>query len=332
MSWRRWPIPILIAALILAVGCGRVRKFSETRELMGTWINVTVYSESASQARRAIDRAFEEMERVDRLMSTYKEDSEVSRLNRDGFLKNPSPDLRFVIERSLYYSKISNGAFDITVQPILKLYSHTFKDLGRPPTEEEIEEAMKLVGYENVVLDGNEIRFRRKGVMITLGGIAKGYAIDKAIEAIRECGIRSALVNAGGDVRAIGLKPGGEKWRIALQNPRNEEEYITVMFISDKAVATSGDYERYFDPNKKYHHIINPKTGRSAVELISVTVIADKAIDADALATSAFVLGPEEGLKLIERIKGAEGLLITRDRRIIRSSGFDRYERKPEAR
>lgn len=323
---------IRLSALLLVLsfallGCGGgMKKVSETRELMGTIVTITVYDESSSRARKAIDAAFKEMEKVDRLMSTYKKESEVSRLNRDGYLKNPSRELMYVIERSLYYSRLSDGAFDITVQPILKLYTHTYKNLGRPPTEKELERARELVGYENILLGRDEIRLNRKGAMITLGGIAKGYAIDMAIESLERNGIKSALVNAGGDIRAIGAKPGGERWHIALQNPRKKGDYITIVYVVDKAVATSGDYERYFDPNKKVHHIINPRTGRSTRELISVTIVADKAIDADALATTVFVLGPERGLQLIESTDRVEGLLITQDRRIIRSSGFGLFE------
>ncbi|MCD6507467.1 FAD:protein FMN transferase [Candidatus Poribacteria bacterium] len=324
-------IHLLITSLVLAIdllGCGSdVRKVSETRELMGTFVEITAYDRSPSEAKRAIDLAFKEMERIDQLMSTYKRESEVSRLNRDGYLENPSQELRYVIEKALYYSRLSDGAFDITVQPILKLYTHTYKELGRPPTREELESAKELVGYENIALGRNAIRLNKKGAMITLGGIAKGYAIDKAIESLRESGIKSALVNAGGDIRAIGVKPGGERWHIALRNPRKEREYITIIYVTDEAVATSGDYERYFDQSKKVHHIINPKTGRSATELISVTIVADKAIDADALATTVFVLGPKRGLQLIESMDRVEGLLITHDRRIIRSSGFKRFER-----
>jgi thiamine biosynthesis lipoprotein len=318
----------LMAIALAFLSCGGFEKVTETRELMGTIVQITVYDRSASRAKDAIRNAFREMEKVDELMSTYKEESEVSRLNRNGYLKGPSQELVYVIKRALYYSRLSNGSFDITVQPLLTLYARSFKERGKGPSEEELKAALSLVGYRGIVIEGDEIRLEKKGAMITLGGIAKGYAIDRAVEALERSGIESALVNAGGDIRTVGVKPDGEKWHIALRNPRDEDEYITIIDVSGKAVATSGDYERYFDENKKVHHIINPKTGRSATELISVTIITEKAIDADALATSVFVLGPEKGLQLIESLNQVEGLLITSDRRIIRSNGFNRFERK----
>ncbi len=287
---------------------------------MGTFVKITVVSADMGKAESAISEAFIEIERIEKLMSAFLETSQVYQLNENAEVE-ADEELKFVIKESIVYSDISEGAFDITVQPILDLYSYSFSELKRPPTDEEIEETLKLVNYNKINIDRNKITLQ-PGMKITLGGIAKGYAIDKAIESLENNGILNALVNVGGDMRAIGMKPGAELWRIALQNPRNKDDFITTIPFTNKAIATSGDYERYYSPDKKAHHIVNPKTGTSATELISVTIIAETALKADSLATSVFVLGKEKGLELIENLGGIEGLIITEDGEIIKSSGF----------
>ena len=317
-------ILILFLIVVLISGCSELKKAEKTKELMGTIVKITVYDADEEKAEEAINAAFDEIERIDGLLSNYKNDSEVSILNREGFVADVSDDFMVNLKKSLFYADISEGAFDITVQPILDLYTDSFENKKRAPTGEEINKTLKLVGYENIHIKYRNISFLKHGMKITLGGIAKGYAIDKTIEVLVEKGIDHALVDAGGDMRAVGDK-GGEEWMIALENPRNKKDYITIIKLSDRSIATSGDYERYFDPERKFHHIVNPKTGYSATELISVTIIADKAIDADAIATAVFVLGPDEGLQLIEELENVEGLLITANREIVKSSGFGSY-------
>tara|TARA_Y100000310_G_scaffold339022_1_gene430398 strand:+ start:25826 stop:26770 length:945 start_codon:yes stop_codon:yes gene_type:complete len=305
-----------ILMLLLATGCVQEQRLSSTRELMGTIVTITVIGEDSA----AIELAFKEIEKVESLMSRYDPDSQVSALNSEGYIENADTLLINVLRKAEYYSAISNGAFDVTVQPLLELYTESFRRKRKPPSDAEIKETLKLVDYANIMIAGDKVSFSKEGMKITLGGIAKGYAVDRAVEVLKQNGIKHALVNAGGDMRAIGSK-GVEDWSIALRNPRDETDYITVIKLNDKAVATSGDYERYFI-DKSQHHIINPKTGKSALGLISVTVITDKAIDADALATSVFVLGANKGLELIESLSGVEGLLITEEKEVIRSSGF----------
>lgn len=320
-------IMTLLLLAVLITGCAKEEtKTAATRELMGTAVTITVYSDNKTAALDAIDLAFREIERIDNLLSNYKNDSEVSLLNKNGFIENASDDLVYNIKKSLYYSDLTNGAFDITVQPILDLYKGSFENKKRAPTGVEINNTLKLVGYENIYIKHRNISFLKPGMKITLGGIAKGYAVDKAIDILKQNNITNALVNAGGDIMAIGKKANDGEWSIALENPRNKKEYVALIKTSNKAVATSGDYERYFDEDKKFHHIINPRTGYSATELISVTIIADKAIDADALATSVFVLGKGEGYNLIERLKDVDGLIITKDKEIIRSKWFSLWE------
>lgn len=315
-------ILILLLAILFLTSCAPLQKTEQTKEMMGTFVTITVYNEDKKAAEQAVSEAFREMERIENLLSIYKNTSEVYQLNKNGKIEKASDDLVYVMEKSLTYGNLSEGAFDITVQPILDLYTHTFTDLKRPPTDDEIKETKKLIGYENIYINKRDIEFTKPNMKITFGGIAKGYAVDRAVELLQEKGIKHALVNAGGNMRAIGAKPDGN-WQIALQNPRKKEDYITIIPLKDNSVSTSGDYERYFNENKTFHHIINPTTGYSATDLISVTIITDKAIDADALSTSVFVLGKEKGLELIESLNNVEGLIITKDKEIIKSKGFN---------
>jgi len=314
-------ILLILLITMLISGCTILNEVKETKELMGTAVTITVLDEDLDKAREAVEAGFEEISRIDRLLSNYNNESEVYLLNKQGHIENPSEELILNMETAKYFGNLSQGAFDITVQPILDLYKHSFQELGRPPSEEEINKTLILVDYNNIFTKEGLILLRAEGMKITLGGITKGYAVDKAVEVLVDNGITRALVNAGGDVRAVGSK-GSKAWQIALQNPRDKSDYITIIPIVNSSVTTSGDYERYFDDSKKFHHIVDPRSGYSATSLISVTIIAKEAMDADALATSVFVLGPEEGLELIEKLDGVEGLLITKDKEIIKSSGF----------
>ena len=312
---------IIILLLLITTGCVQETNLTKTRELMGTIVSITVIDKDTVKASQSIDLAFTEIERINSLMSHYNNQTQVGILNNEGIVKNPDTELINILRQSEYYSALSNGAFDITVQPLLELYTNSFQKTGKPPSEKEIKTTLSLVNYQDILIEETSISFDKTGMRITLGGIAKGYAVDKAIGVLKANNIDSALINAGGDIRAIGNK-GKEDWSIALRNPRDEQDYITIINLNNKAVATSGDYERYF-VDKSQHHIINPKTGKSALDLISVTILAEKAVDADALATSVFVLGADKGLALIESLSGVEGLLITEEKEVIKSKGFE---------
>ncbi|MBN2439978.1 MAG: FAD:protein FMN transferase [Spirochaetales bacterium] len=287
---------------------------------MDTVFTITIYSDLPETAEKAAAKAFSEIKRIESKLDIYNKNSELSKLNKNGTLLSPSRDLFVNIEKSLYYSDLSNGAFDITVQPILDLYKKSFSERNSPPTDEMIIKQLKKVDYKNIKINNNKITIGR-GQRLTLGGIAKGYAVEKAVEILKACNIKMALVDAGGNIRALGKKPDGV-WNIAIRDPRNKNNYITIIPLENNAVSTSGDYERFFNPDKKFHHIINPKTGYSAIELISATIVADNAFDADAASTTVFVLGKTKGMGLIESLPNVEGLIITKERDICRSSGF----------
>ncbi len=313
---------LLIVALLVMISCQpRIHEVKDTDEIMGTYVSVTIHDHDQAKARQAMDMAFAEMRRIENVLSIYDNSSEVFTLNEEKTVKPPSSELSDNLQKAIYYSNLSDGAFDITVQPILDLYRSSFRDSNRPPSPEEIDSALDQVDYRRIVLNDDAITIG-KDQKITLGALAKGYAVDKAASILEQNGIRHALINAGGDMRALGNKYQNNAWRIALENPRDKGEYIAIFDISDKAIVTSGDYERYFDENMSFHHIIDPRTGYSARELISVTILADRAFDADAISTTVFVLG-KEGMQLIESIDGVEGLIITNDKEILRSSGLD---------
>ena len=304
--------------------------FSETRSIMGTTVTIEVLDTNEAHALESIDMAFDEIYYVDELMSSYKNESQLSILNRQGYLDDANPDFVYVLDRSKYYSEISDGAFDVTIKPILDLWSSKYSPGGTymPPTSDEINETLKLVDYSGITIEKgskNSISLR-PNMSVILGGIAKGYSVDMAIQSLKLNGITNGFVNAGGDGRFIGLNEQGILWNIGLQNPNKSEEAVTRMAIGDMAVATSGNYERYFSDEAKVSHISDPRTGYSSQELISTTVIANTAIDADALATAVFVLGEYNGIEMIEELNGVECLIITDDKRIIRSSGFGEYE------
>ncbi len=297
------------------------KSLKQTEMIMGTLAEITVIPANG----KAIREAFEALKKVDALMSTYKEDSEISILNREGKAQVSEETLE-VVEAAIEFSRLTHGAFDITVGPLIDLWKKAKKD-EKVPTEKEIEEAVSLVGYQRIILEGNQIRLEKKGMRIDLGGIAKGYAVDKAIEALKRNNIKRALVNAGGDLYALGKAPQEGGWAIGIQDPRDKDKIINIMKVEDMAVATSGDYRRYFTlEGKRFSHIVNPKTGLTVQEVpMSVTIVGPDATTTDALSTGVFVLGPEEGMKLIESLPGIEGMIIIEGMEKLTSQAWEEF-------
>ncbi|WP_094227354.1 FAD:protein FMN transferase [Methanolobus psychrotolerans] len=301
--------------------------YSSTRNIMDTTVTISVVSSNETYASEVIEHAFDRIYYVDELMNNYDNDSELSVLDTKGYVHDADPELVYVMKRSQYYSQMSKGTFDVSIQPIRDLWASKYSPGGtyEYPTPYEINETLALVNNSAIIIEGNNITLG-DGMKITLGGVAKGYAVDMAIESLTSDGIISGFVNAGGDGRYIGTKPDGSPWRVGLQNPGKSEEAVTIMDISNMAVATSGNYERYFSDAAKVSHIADPRTGYPSQNLISATVIAGTAIDADAFATAVFILGETDGIDMIENLDGTECLIITPDKRILRSSGFSSYE------
>ncbi len=320
---------IVVICLILAVLIGRytmqrlkTKSFKRTEMIMGTLVEITVLPAN----EKAVKEAFNEMKRIDALMDIYRENSEVSILNREGEDRVSKETLE-VIKKSIEFSRLTRGAFDITCGPLVNLWKEAKKN-KEIPTAEEIKETISLVGYKKLILEGSWVRFKEKGMQIDLGGIAKGYAVDKAIEVLKKNGIKQALVNAGGDLYALGKASQGEKWQIGIQHPRQEGKILTIIKVKDEAVATSGDYQRYFMlKGKRFAHIVNPMTGWTVQDVpMSVTIIAPDAASADALATGVFVLGPQEGMKLINSLSGIEGMIVSEGMKTVTSSGWERFQ------
>jgi thiamine biosynthesis lipoprotein len=322
---------ILCIILLAPASCtgGQLERFEETRSLMDTFVTVVIYA-SPDTGQESIDAAFDRMEEIETIATTWDSEGEAYRLNETGCLASPSEELSELIETSLEYNEITDGCFDITVQPLLDLWEYDpeaekqFWEMDESDQLSAIDTAMKLVGSDHIILDGNSIKLK-EGSSITLGGIAKGYAADKALQTLKSLGIKHALINAGGDIRTLGTKPGGKGWEIALVNPDDTTQSLAGFVVDSMAVTTSGNYERYFNPDKSAHHIINPKTGFSADECISVTIIAESGTQADALATGVFVLGPDDGMDLVEELDDVEALIVDTSRNIHQSSGLSQY-------
>ena len=288
---------ITIAYFFIQKNNSDKRLYREKRVLMGTFVEVV------SPRKEAIRIAFEEIARIEKLLSKYNPESEVYRLNKTGTLK-VSPETFYIIQRSKEFYHLSNGAFDITIAPLMDLWGFTNGDYNTP-SEAKIEKALKLVGSDKIILHQSSfvIQFIAPGIKIDLGAIAKGYAIDCAVKKVRAYGIKDFLINAGGQVYCSGERF-GKPWVVAIKNPR-ANELASYLELKNKAISTSGDYEQYFFKNKKrYAHIINPKTGYPAENSIaSVTVIAEDGLTADALSTSIFILGKEKGGLIAQRLK-----------------------------
>ncbi len=288
---------------------------------MGTTVTVIFLYEPGTDNKKIMNDVFEEIKRLSGIMSHYDENSEVSRLNRDGFLENADPQLVEVIEHALEYNKLTKGAFDITILPVIELFRDRFSE-NEVPRESEIKETLEFVGSDKIGLKGNSIRLGEKGMHITLDGLAKGYIVDMASKVLPEHGIKNYLINAGGDMKTEGLREDGKPWKVAIQDPADKNNHLDVIELTGSSVATSGDYENYFDAERIFHHIADPKTGFSPVLNSSASIIAPTAMEADALATSLMVMAPDYGISFINSLPGREALIITRDGKLIRSSGW----------
>lgn len=318
----RWFV-FLFLFLFAVSGCSGNKAVTRIKPIMGTYVQITVIAQDKRKAEEAIGKAFSKIEEIDYLMSTYKPDSEISRLNRLGELE-VSPLTLEIVEKALEFSRLTDGALDISYKPIMDVWENAQKQ-SRLPTDEELKEAASLVNYRNIYIQGDKIKFKRKRMSIDLSCIAKGYAVDKGIDVLKEEGISNALVNAGGDIYALGSFSPKINWRVGIQHPRDKGRIIGVAEISNRAVATSGDYERYFTiRGKRYSVIFDPKTGESKNEIISATVIAPDCTTADALSTASFILG-RKAISLVNTLKGVEALLITKEGKIISSRGADKF-------
>ncbi len=296
-------------------------KVTETRLAMGTFVAMTAIHPSRDEAEQAIGLAFEEINRLNAMLTNYEDRSAVGSFNVAGKIEHAPQEMLELVARSLYYNRETRGAFDITVKPLIDLYKKSFAG-SHTPTDGEIDRTLKLIGSDKLHFQSGSLQFAGSDMAITLDGIAKGYIVDKASEVLRVNGVANHLINAGGDIRTSGLAAKGKAWTVAVQDPAKTKEYPDIITMKDGAIATSGNYEIYYDNEKLFHHIINSKTGHSPHLSSSVTVIAPTVMDADALATSVFVMEPVEGVQFINSQPDCECFVIGKDGDISHSKGW----------
>jgi len=299
------------------LGRSTVRQVTRTRVLMGTVVNLTVLGDDLDRAESAAESTLARMAGLESLLSRYRHDSEVARLNSGQTLESASGALLDVLRLGREVADLGDGAFDVTVQPVLDLYG---ADL---PPRAEIERAAALVDRRAVRIEGRTVALERTGMRITLDGIGKGYIVDRGVDVLREHGFPNVFVEAGGDLMAGGEKGPGRPWRVGIRGPRPGLAVLAAFDTRERAVATSGDYMQPFTSDYSRHHIVDPRTGFSAPELASATVVAPDAATADALATLVMVLGPRRGRELLEDLPGCEGYLMSKTLDVTRTSGFE---------
>ncbi|MBI5236749.1 MAG: FAD:protein FMN transferase [Deltaproteobacteria bacterium] len=296
-----------------------------SRMLMGTIVEITVMDET-TESDKAVTAAFAEIKRLEALFSSYMPTSDVSMVSRNAGIGpvKVSPEVIEVVEAALTVAELSSGAFDPTIGSLAPLWGFSAES-GRAPKREEVDKLLPLVNYRKVTIDkaAQTIGLKERGMTLNLGGIAKGYIVGKAARSLQENGVRRGIIKAGGDM-TIFQNTGSEKpMTIGIQHPRESGKLLGEAFVVNGAVATSGDYERYFMAgDKRYHHIIDPKTGFPATLTQSATIIAKDPVTADGLSTAVFVMGPDAGMALIEKLPDTEAVIVDASGRVRVSSGF----------
>lgn len=313
-----------IALLLFSFGCARQRTVQKTESIMGTDITITVVARTAEEGEAAIDAGMAELRRLDAMMSLYKDTSEITKVNLAAGKEavKVSPEMIEAVESAVKVSEITGGVFDITIGPLVVLWQMRLKE-GKVPTDEEIARVRPLVNYRNISVDrkNSTIFLRKRGMIMDLGGM-KGYTADRAAAVIRKRGVTNAVVAVAGDIWVMGHRGDGKPWRIGVQHPREKDKTLAVLDLSDKYISTSGDYERFIiRENKRYHHIIDPRTGKPSRGVISATLIGDKGALIDPLTKAPFILGPEEGLKIVKKL-GAEAIIVDEQGTIFMTDGI----------
>jgi thiamine biosynthesis lipoprotein len=292
---------------------------TRTSWALGAEVTMTALHHDRGAAAAALEAAFAELELVEELMSIYRPQSQLSCLNRDGVLNAPHPYFVDVLRYAQQLADRTDGAFDVTIQPLWSVY-HQAARRGALPLESELTAARAKVRWRNLKVAPERLVLE-DGAQITLNGIAQGFAADCAVRALRTHGVEHALVDTG-ELGAIGRKENGGEWTVGIQHPRVPDAYISLAKLQGRFLATSGDYAATFTPDFRHHHLLDPRTGRSPEELASVTIAAATAMEADALSTAVFVLGPERGAGLVRRTRGADALLVLKDGAVLATDGF----------
>ncbi|GMQ63336.1 FAD:protein FMN transferase [Vallitalea maricola] len=325
---------LVVFILVVLVGCSNIinqknQKISDETFLLGTLVKVTIYGENADEEDfEGIFKIISDIEsKVSRNIST----SEISKINSNEIQEiKLSEDTFNIIKKGLYYSKLSEGRFDITIAPLVSLWGIGTKD-ARVPEEKEIKDALKKINYKNLFLDEENLTiYLKKDTQIDLGGIAKGYVADKVSEYLKQNKLEHAIINLGGNILTVGNKPNGDSWKIGIRDPFNTRgREIGVATIGQKSLVTSGIYERYLEEDGvKYHHILDPYTGYPVEnELAGVTIISDYSVDGDGLSTVIFSMGLEEGYKFVEDMENVDAVFITKEKEVYVTSQAEKIFR-----
>ena len=317
---------VLLLTVLMSCSPKKESIYRKTMIQMDTLVTINVVAESGEKADMAMGKAFGEIDKLGASLSFFSDEGDLSSINRNAGIGpvRVSPDTMEVIERAVLTSERTGGAFDVTVGPEISLWDFAAK---QKPDDGKIRERLGLVNYQWITLDKKEstVELGRKGMLMDLGAVAKGFAADRAVEELKKNGIKSGLVAVAGDIRAFGLKPDVKPWRVGIRNPRQkgkDDELVATVELRDMAISTSGDYERYFVMDgKRYHHILDPRTGYPAEGCRSVTVMATDGVSADSFSTAVFVLGPEKGMEVLRRM-GFEGLIIDKEGNMTTTAGM----------
>ncbi|MGL5615755.1 MAG: FAD:protein FMN transferase [Sarcina sp.] len=323
-------IPVFL--LTMVAGCSNEKveeknkeKLSKTEVLMGTSVKVTLY-EGGSE--KILNKAFDRVKELEEILSINKLGTEIDKVNENSGEKpvKVSDDSFTIIEKAVDYSEKSSGAYDLTIGPLVKLWSIGLPE-AKVPSEIEIKEALGKIDYKKVKLneESKEVFLEDKGMMLDLGSIAKGYTADELAKLLKEQLVTKAIIDIGGNIYAVGEKAEGKDWTIGIQNPFTDRgEALGSITVKDKSIVTSGIYERYIEEDgKKYHHILNPETGYPFEgDIAGVTLVTDKSIDGDALSTLIFTKGVKEGIEFVKNIDSVEAIFITKDKKIYLTDGL----------
>ena len=294
---------------------------------MGSRFDISVVANDSIEGQQYISSAIDEISRIERLISSWDENSQTTQINKTAGIEAVKVDSELfqLIQRALKISKLTDGAFDISYASMDKIWKFD-GSMTKMPSEEAITKSVEKVGYENIVLDIEKqtVFLKLKGMKIGFGAIGKGYAADKAKSLLMSSGVVAGIINASGDLNTWGTQPNGKEWMVAIVNPLNKEKVFSWMPVINSAVVTSGNYEKYITFNDVlYSHIIDPRTGYPATGILSVTIFTKNAELADALATSVFVMGEEAGLNFINQLKGVECIIVNQDNKIVSSSNIE---------
>lgn len=322
---------VIITTIILAIGsigCAKEEtneQLSRTELFMGTAVKITLYDHGSEDL---LDMVFDHISEIENLVSINKEGTEIVQLNKNAGIKGVKlSDFSYnLIKSALEYSKLSDGGYDVSIGPLVKLWSIGLPE-AKVPRDDEIEEAIKNIDYTKVNIDdsNNEVFLSEKGMMIDLGSIAKGYVADDIVNILKENEVERAIIDLGGNIYAMGTKNKSDNWKIGIQNPSEDRgQIVGTIEVADKSVVTTGTYERFIEEDKvRYHHVLNPKTGYPyETNIAGVTIVADRSVDADALSTLVFTKGLDEGLQLVEKLESVDAIFIMNDNSVYVTEGL----------